>query len=444
MASNPTNRQIPAPACRLGLLRRILLLLVAGTLTCAANAAATHPNHASHTHSADTLSREGREKMLMSLIESVNQLSKTADKLTEATNRLLSTEGSAGNDNQHPASPATIPVPTPSDSHTTTQAQSRPLDARTADELSVEILRELNAASGRTATGGETQGDIVAPASTGRYVWIPDSRAAEVQALLEGRQRLAGEAEEAPLLERKRVLFRGDTIPVVMKSSRFGRFDRKLSNFLAMPRGLWYFSLTASYGEFNTQDMELFDLLSDINLGGHIFSIKPAMSYFVRDNLAVGLRLSYTNGKAALDSFKAEIDDDMNFDLHDIHYRTESYQAGLTLTRYQCLGWRNRFSLTNEVELGFASGNSTFRRPIGGELRETHTTQMKVSAVYSPGLAVKMMDKVSFNISFGVFGFHLRSERQTEGGVKTGSRTASGANFRFNIFNINFGIGVQI
>jgi hypothetical protein len=64
------------------------------------------------------------------------------------------------------------------------------------------------------------------------------------------------------------------------------------------------------------------------------------------------------------------------------------------------------------------------------------------------------MEQVSFNVSLGVFGFHLRNERQRtitepteEGGeiseIETGNRFTSGANFRFNIFNINFGLAVH-
>ena len=54
------------------------------------------------------------------------------------------------------------------------------------------------------------------------------------------------------------------------------------------------------------------------------------------------------------------------------------------------------------------------------------------------------MDYVSFNVSFGVFGVKLHHEKQTTNGVEDGSRFSSGANFKFNIFNINFGMAVFI
>ena len=54
------------------------------------------------------------------------------------------------------------------------------------------------------------------------------------------------------------------------------------------------------------------------------------------------------------------------------------------------------------------------------------------------------MKNVSCHISFGVFGFYLRNEKQRENDEETGNRFTSGANFRFNIFNINFGLGIHI
>ena len=240
------------------------------------------------------------------------------------------------------------------------------------------------------------------------------------------------------------VTFRGDTIPTMLRSRNFGRFDRGLSNHLFLPKGIWTIGVTASYGEFSTSDLEILDLVSDIDFSGHMFSIRPYFSYTIANNMAVGMKLAYTSGKARIDSFKVDIDEDMNFNLHDIMYRSESYSASLIFNQYFGITHRGRFGIFNEVELAFSSGNSDFRRPYNGEPRETHTTTMSAALNFSPGLSVFIMDPVSFNISFGVFGFKLRNDKQTVNGEKMGSRFTSSANFRFNIFNINFGLAVNI
>jgi len=294
------------------------------------------------------------------------------------------------------------------------------------------------------ASSGHILADDVAPDSVGKgkYIFVPDSLQNDVLKLLMGNSKVVDDASKFDSSER--VIWKGDTLPMKLRTRNLGRYDRGLFNYLFIPKGSWGFGLTASYGELSTSDLEIFDLLSDIDISGHAFSIKPYLEYTVRNNLSVGLRFGYTSAKANVGSFKVDIDEDMNFNLHDIMYRNESYSASLLCRQYIGIARRGRFGVFNEVELAFSSGSSDFMRPYGGEPKNTHTTYMRAGLNFSPGVCVFMMKNVSFNLSFGVFGFYLKNERQVEDGVEIGNRTTSGANFRFNLFNINFGIAVHV
>lgn len=276
----------------------------------------------------------------------------------------------------------------------------------------------------------------------GRLMWIPDSLRGEVKTLLKGHSRVVDDPLRLDINEK--VVYRGDTIPMVLKDRNLGRYDRGLFNFLFIPKGSWNFGLTASYAEISTSDMQMMDLLSDIDLGAHTFSIKPYISYFLRNNTSVGVRLSYTRSKGDINSFGVDIDEDMSFNLHDIHYGAESYAAAVFFRQYMGLTRRGRFGIYNEVELSFASGNSDFNRPYNGVLRKTHTTNMEAKLTFSPGVCIFIMENVSFNLSFGVFGFSLKNEMQKVDGEDAGNRFTSGANFKINLFNLAFGIGVHI
>ncbi len=288
----------------------------------------------------------------------------------------------------------------------------------------------------------QERGDSVSGVVAGTYIFVPDSLLGDVLRLLGGHSKVVD--DESKLDSSEKVLFKGDTLNMQLRTRNLGRFDRGLSNYLFIPRGQWSFGLTASYGEFSTDNLEMFNLLSDIDINAHAFSIRPYFSYFIRNNTSVGLRFSYSSAKGNIDSFNLDIDEDMNFSLKDIMYRNESYSAAFMLRQYIGIGRFGRFGVFNDVELQFESGNSDFARPYAGELRTTHTNYMEAALNFSPGVCVFIMKNVSFDLSFGVFGFSLRNEKQTENGVETGNRTTSGANFRFNIFNINFGIAVHI
>lgn len=273
-------------------------------------------------------------------------------------------------------------------------------------------------------------------------ICVPDSMLQAVQHLLDGRHQVVDNGNDIDLEET--TVFRGDTIPMVLRDRNLGRFDRGLFNWLFIPRGTWKIGATASYGEVSTSDLQAFSLLSDVDVSGHIFSIKPYISYFIRDNLSVGVKLIYSNSKARIDSFNVDIDEDMNFNLKDIMYRNEEYSAAMTLNQYIGISRRGRFGVTNEIEVAFASGNGDFNRPYDSVMKNTHTTYMETRLNFSPGVCVLVMENVSLNVSLGVFGLYLRNEKQTVDGQPLGNRFTSGANFRINLFNISLGLGIHI
>ena len=305
------------------------------------------------------------------------------------------------------------------------------------------LVAMFSVAVGMKAGAQQTvDADSIDRISNSRLMWIPDSLADQVRSVIDGHSRIVRDNSRIDLEEK--VIVRGDTVPLIIKQKNFGRYDRGLFNFLFIPKGQWMFALTASYGEFNSDDLQVFDLLSDVDVSGNIFSIKPTVSYFIRNNISVGVRLNYTRAKAGLGSLKVDLSDDMSFDLSDIAYNNEEYSAAIMSAQYIGITRNSRFGIYNELELSFASGNGDFRRPYNGQPKNTHTTYMQARLSFSPGVCVFIMKNVSFNVSFGVFGYYLRNEKQYVDGESLGNRFSSGANFKFNIFNINFVIGVHI
>lgn len=235
-----------------------------------------------------------------------------------------------------------------------------------------------------------------------------------------------------------------DTVNIIIPERNLGRFDRGLFNYIFIPRGKWGFGITASYGELNTEDVQLLSILKDLDFHGKQYSIKPYMSYFINHNQSVGLKFNYTRGIADLGSLGVDFDEDLNFTLRDVSYYQQSFAVGAFYRNYIGLDLNGRFGVFNEIDLQFASGSSRFKRLYNGEPRDTRTITTQASLNFSPGVCVFIQEYVSFNVSFGVFGLKMRHEKQTTDGMDDGSRFTSGANFRFNIFNINFGLMVVI
>lgn len=242
----------------------------------------------------------------------------------------------------------------------------------------------------------------------------------------------------------EKVIVGRDTVNLVLKERNFGRYDRGLFNYLFIPRKQWAFGLMASYGEFDAKDVEILQALQDFDFSGKQYAIRPTVSYFFRDNQSIGVKFDYTRQESDLGRLALNIGEDLSFDIHDISYYSSKYSIGVFYRNYVGLGRAKRFAVFNEACLSFGSGSSRFKRPYDGEIRDTRTDLTEVALNFSPGLCMFILDNISFNVSFGVFGVHLRNEKQVTDGVEEGSRFSSGANFKFNLFNINFGIGVHI
>lgn len=242
----------------------------------------------------------------------------------------------------------------------------------------------------------------------------------------------------------EKVIVDGDTVSRILPERNFGRFDRGLFNYIFIPKGKWGFGISASYGELDTEDIRVLDIAKDFNFKGKLYSVRPYIQYFFRSNQAIGLKFDYTRGYADLASLSVDFDDDINFNIRDASYYQQTFQVSTFYRDYVGLDHNGRFGIFNEVDLAFGSGSSRFKRLYDNKLRDTRTNITKASLNFSPGLCVFVQDYVSLNVSFGVFGIHYRHEHQKTNGIDEGTRDTSGANFRFNLFNINFGLMVVI
>lgn len=245
-------------------------------------------------------------------------------------------------------------------------------------------------------------------------------------------------------LEDERVIVGKDTINVILPGKNYSRYDRGLLNFLFIPRGQWIIGATASFSEFNTEDIRLLSFMKDLNFNGKSMSVNPYAGYFFRSNQCAGIKLGFSRNIFELGRLSVDFDDDINFNLKDIEYSSDNYSASLFYRFYVGLDNNRRFALFNEVDLKLTAGYGKFLRYYNDEPRDTRTKTSEVSLNFSPGLCVFVHKYVSFNMSFGVFGFYFKNENQTTNSVEEGKRFSSGANFKFNIFNLNMGIAVHI
>lgn len=181
----------------------------------------------------------------------------------------------------------------------------------------------------------------------------------------------------------EKVIVGNDTVSIIISERNYSRYDRGLYNYLFTPKGQWMFGLTASYGEFSADDVEVLQAISDLDFKGKQYAIRPTIGYFIKNNQAVGVKFVYTRGEADLGSFGFNAGEDLSFNLHDISYYSSKYTMGVFYRSYVGLGRSRRFAVFNEVSLDFGSGSSRFKRYYGDNLYDTRTNITEASLNFS-------------------------------------------------------------
>ncbi|MDE7141923.1 MAG: hypothetical protein K2O33_03405, partial [Muribaculaceae bacterium] len=111
---------------------------------------------------------------------------------------------------------------------------------------------------------------------------------------------------------RERVIVGGDTVSVILPEKNYGRYDRGLFNYMFIPKGQWSFGLMASYGEFDTDDVQILGMIKDLDVKIKAYSLQPSISYFFSHNQSMGLKFNYVRMEGDLPSFSLDFGDDIN------------------------------------------------------------------------------------------------------------------------------------
>ncbi|MCF0205708.1 MAG: hypothetical protein HUK12_10655, partial [Muribaculaceae bacterium] len=246
------------------------------------------------------------------------------------------------------------------------------------------------------------------------------------------------------VVKEQKVIIGKDTVSNLIHEKNYGRYDRGLFNYLYLPKGQWLVGLTASYGSLDSEDLSFLSYIGDFDFGGSMFSINPSVAYVVRHNNVIGLRIGYSRNRFNLDNINVDFAEDLNFSLKDVKYHTNKYSAEIFYRHYLGLDNSRRFAIFNEVGFVLSGGNGNFVRNYNGLPKDTYTETLEMRLNFSPGVNFFLQEKVSISLSFGVFGWYFTRNKQTTNGESPGSQISSGANFKFNVFNINFGMTFHI
>ncbi len=180
--------------------------------------------------------------------------------------------------------------------------------------------------------------------------------------------------------------------------------------------------------------------MDDVTSTGYTFKVSPVVSYFIRDNIAIGGRVAYSRGLTDLGNLSLNLGDDLSFDLSDYKDKSHTVSGSFFIRTYLNLGDSKRFGLFNEARVTYGYGQSNVEDGTGDELKGTHQIKQNLNFGVAPGIACFINDYVAVEAAIDVLGLDFKWYDQKTNQVETGKRTSSGANFKINLLSINLGI----
>ena len=237
------------------------------------------------------------------------------------------------------------------------------------------------------------------------------------------------------------------------KGTNVEPFDRgiELPNSCFIPKGTVGGGLSVSYANYqlgNGSDdagyKMLFSLLDNVHGGLQSFGVAPYLSYFIKDNLSLGLRFDYDKSGYNLDVADISLGDLMTLNITDMNYLKQSYSGSVTLRNYMPIANSKRFAMFAELRATGAYAQSESYRTEGDKKYGTYQDIYKGSLSVVPGLCCFVTNEAALEVSVGVLGFTHQKTVQTTNQVEVSQMIQNNASFKINLFSINMGVSIYL
>ena len=228
-------------------------------------------------------------------------------------------------------------------------------------------------------------------------------------------------------------------------------FDRGIgkANSLFIPKGTVGGGISVSYSEYHIGNglddagyKMLVSLLDNLHGGMQAFGLAPYLSYFIKDNLSIGLRFDYDKSGYNIDAADIALGDLMTLNITDMNYLKQGYSGSLTLRNYMPIADSKRFAMFAELRATGAYAQSQSYKTENGNKYGTYQDIYKGSLSVVPGLCCFVTNEAALEVSVGVLGFSHQKTVQTTNQVEVSQMIQNSASFKINLFSINMGVSM--
>lgn len=224
----------------------------------------------------------------------------------------------------------------------------------------------------------------------------------------------------------------------VANSPHLEEFSRDIESVVFVPRGQWIAGLTVSYA---TSSQNKYQFLIFEGISGDTYSLKisPMLLYAVAPDLAVGGRFSYARSLTKLEEADIILDSETDYSVDHLYRLAHNYYGTVMMRNYFSIGRSKRFGFFNETQLQIGGGQSKLTTGVGSTLSGTYERNLSIDVGLAPGLCIFLNNYSAIEVNIGVLGFSYTATKAVKDQIYVSHRKSKSANFRINLFSIQFG-----
>ena len=222
------------------------------------------------------------------------------------------------------------------------------------------------------------------------------------------------------------------------------QFKRDLQQTSFIPEGQWITGVSVGYSQ-SSQSNYQFLVFENLSGDTYTFKVTPMALYAFKDNLAAGLKFGYKRSKFGLDDGSFKLSSETTFDADNLNAISQNYFALGAFRNYISLGASNRFGLFNELQLEIGGGQSKYSNYTGGQGDNRHLTgtferNFTLNVGLTPGFVMFLNNYSAIEASVGVLGFGYTHTKAITDQIEISRRNSKHANFKINLFSVQFGM----
>ncbi len=234
-----------------------------------------------------------------------------------------------------------------------------------------------------------------------------------------------------------------DSLMEVHSDTIIQEFSRDMESVEFVPEGQWIAGISISY-TMSDQSKYQFLIFEDISGDTYSFKISPMVMYAVRPDLALGGRFAYARSLTKLERADVVLDSETDYDIDHLYRLSHNYYGTVMMRNYFSIGKSKRFGFFNELQLQLGGGQSKLTTGIGQNLTGTYERNFSLDVGLAPGLCVFLNNYSALEVNIGVLGFSYIATKAVKDQIYVSRRNSKSANFRINLFSIQFGVAFYL